>query len=110
ENSDTGDSPAVYITWWPTGDAEWSPGRYAIYSKVGHPDDVGDFSLAGVVQPLVDPVSAGVAIARSARVGQDLQALSDNIDSLFDKLVPTEGMTPAEKIASIIDVSHIDPE
>ncbi|HLS28130.1 MAG TPA: fibronectin type III domain-containing protein [Opitutales bacterium] len=107
---DNGESPAVYITWWPTGDAQWNPGRYAIYSKSGQPDDPGDFSLVGVVQPLVDPLSTGVVISRSERLGQDLQALSDNIDGLFDRLLPVSGMTPAEKLAAIIDVSHVDPE
>lgn len=110
ENPGNGDSPAVYITWWPTGEAEWNPGRYAIYAKRGQPDEIGDFSLVSVVQPLVDPISVGVAIARSERVGQDLQALSDNIDSLFDRLVPTAGMSLAEKLAAIIDVSYVDSE
>lgn len=109
-NSGSGNSPAVYLTWWPTGNAQWTPGRYAIYSKPGEPDAPGKFTFVGIVQPQTDPMSVGFSLARSERVGQDLEALSNNIDSLYDKLVPTGGMALAEKLAAIIDVSYIDPE
>lgn len=110
ENPETGASPAVYLTWWPNGTPEWRPRSYAVYSKEGQPDDPGSFSLVAFVEPQTDALSVGFSLNRAQRVGEDLGALSNNIDGLYDKLVPVEGMPLAEKLAAIVSVSDLDPE
>lgn len=108
EDGDT--DPAVYITWWPTGDLEWTSSRYAVYSKEGRPSDSGSFELASVIEPSTDELSVAQLVERSKRLGADRSKLSNNIDGLFDEIVPTEGMSLAEKLAAIVEVAQDDPE
>jgi len=105
-----GSPAAVYLTWWPTGNAAWSPASYAVYAKDGLPGDPGSFSLAGFVQPQTDILAVGFSLNRAQRVGEDLDALARNIDGLYDKVVPVASMNLTEKLAAIIAVSEFDPE
>ncbi len=109
-DDETGLEPAVYLTWWPTGESTWSPGRYALYAKQGAPDDPGAYELAAVVEPRVDELSVAHLLARAERLGTDPVALSDNIDGLFDNIVPTSGMRLAEKLAAVVQVAQADAE
>ena len=102
--------PAVFISWWPTGSTAWTPGHYAVYRKEGLPSDAASFSLVGVVQPLTDPVSVGYVLSRAELLGSDTIALANNIDGLFDALVPVSGLPLSEKLAAIIEVSSLDAD
>ncbi len=102
--------PAVYLTWWPTGVSTWSPQSYAVYVKEGRPEDPGTFTLAGLVQPQADPVGVQFLLNRAIRAGEDLDTLSNNIDGLYDQIVPVSSMSLAEKLSAIIAVSEHDPE
>jgi hypothetical protein len=109
ETTGTG-SPAVYLSWWPTGSTAWTPGNYAIYRKIGEPGDPGGFSLIAEVSPLTDPISVGYAINRAEILGDESIQLANNIDGLFDKLVPVAGMPLFEKLAAIIQVAELDED
>jgi len=100
----------VYLTWWPTGAADWEPGAYAVYRKPGQPDDGGSFTLAGVTQPRTAALGAGQAINQARKIGEKRSELSRNIDGLFDKVVPVSGMKLNQKLASIVEVSEVDAE
>ena len=101
---------AVYISWWPTGSTAWTPGHYAVYRKKGLPTDPDSFSLVGVVQPLTDPISVGYVLSRAELLGSDTSALANNIDGLFDTLVPVADLPLSEKLAVIIEVSQMDAD
>lgn len=109
-DEETYKQPAVYLAWWPTGESLWSPERYALYSKQGAPGDPGSYELAAVIQPRVDELSVAHLLGRAERLGTDPTALSDNIDGLFDNILPTSGMGLAEKLAAIVQVAQVDTE
>ena len=105
-----GDQPMVYLTWWPTGDALWEPATYAIYAKEGAPDDPGDFSLAGLIRPQTAALAVGQSINQAVQIGEDPIELANNIDGLFDNVLPVADMELNQKLAAIIDVARVDEE
>lgn len=109
-DEDTGNQPVVYLTWWPTGESLWSPDRYALFAKRGEPDAPRVYELAALIEPRTDVLSVAHLLGRAERLGTDRIALSDNIDGLFDNIVPTSGMGLAEKLAAIVQVAQVDAE
>lgn len=101
-------SPLVYLTWWPTGAATWQAETHAIYSKSGEPDDPGSFTLTALVRPQIDALSVGQSILQGERLGDDGIDLSNNIDGLYDKILPVGSMGLNEKLAAIIEVAQFD--
>ncbi|MCC5788271.1 MAG: hypothetical protein JJT75_01455 [Opitutales bacterium] len=110
EDRETGEGPYVYLSWWPMPDSAWQPEHYAVYYKEGEPDDADSFQLAAQTAAQTDPLTVEYSLARAEEIGEDLDELRNNVEGLFDRLVPSEGLRLAEKISLIVEVAEADPE
>ncbi|MCC5808197.1 MAG: fibronectin type III domain-containing protein [Opitutales bacterium] len=99
----------VFITWW-AGEFVPDLDPYAVYLKTGDADSTDTYSLAGIARPRTDPFTIQVLLTQAAALGDDLGALETNIDGLFDKLVPLDDLTLAQKIAAVVYAAPTTPE
>lgn len=91
----------VYITWWSSGPGlDLSP--YGVYLKSGSAGSASPYTLAGITRPQTEPVTIQVLLSQAVALGDNLSALEDSIDGLFDQLVPLENLSLAQKIAAIV--------
>lgn len=100
----------AYLIWQATDETVMNDRVMAIFQKTGAPTSVADFSLAGMATLQNDPSAIQILLDRSVNLGEDLFALEDTIDQLFEGVVPAPDLPLRDKVSAVIRGAQQQPD
>ncbi len=96
---------------WQGSPAELVLGRtFAVYAKAGDPSSAGPFIRVSVVSQQTDPRNIEPLLRRAENLGQNSAKLEQDLQSLFEALMPSPGISRAEKVSAVIRGSVMQEE
>lgn len=101
--------PWAYLTW-QTDPSRLRALTLAVYVKAGDAGSAAPYQRDAIVRLQTDPIVLQPLLQRAVHLGQDLTALDQSIDSLFEKLVPDGSLSLAQKLSAVIRGSLDHPD
>jgi len=96
---------------WQSSPPEILLGRcFAIYAKAGDPSSHASYVRVAVVSQQTDPLNIEPLLRRAENLGEDLAKLEQDLQSLFEVLMPSSSISRAEKVSAVIRGSVIQEE
>jgi hypothetical protein len=99
-----------YLMWMGTKPDLIKGRTFAVYAKSGAPDSAQNFTRRSVVRLQTDPNVIDVLLNRSVNLGQNLYLLDEQLNNLFQQLMPPAGAPLKEKLSIAIRSSLDDPK
>lgn len=100
----------AYLAWQATEPAAIRSRVFALYAKAGDANSASFYQREAIVRIQTDPLVIQPLLQRSVHLGQDLVVLEDNINNLFEKLMPDPTLPLAQKISAVIRGSLENPD
>ncbi len=100
----------AYLIWQATDESVLDDRVMAVFQKPGTPVAAIDFSLAGMAVIQEDSSAIQILLDRSVNLGEDLFALNDTIDELFEGIVPSPDLPLRDKVSAVIRGARQSPD
>ncbi|NBD37525.1 MAG: hypothetical protein GVY10_03030, partial [Verrucomicrobia bacterium] len=101
---------AVYLLWQANDLSQLKDRSLAVYSKVGNAGSANPYQYDGTARVRLQGAAIQVLLARGEALGDDTATLENNLDNLFEKLIPAGGLPLEDKIAAVVAGALDDPE
>ena len=101
---------AVYLLWQANDLSQLKDRPLAVYSKVGNAASANPYQYDGIARVRLQGAAIQVLLARGEALGDDTATLENNLDNLFEKLIPAGGLPLEDKIAAVVAGALDDPE
>ena len=82
--------------------------RFAVYGKPGHPADPGTFTQRGTMFQQTAPAAINNLLNQSVALGQDLNALGQDLDVLFHNVTNFSSLPLAQKVSMAFQLANTD--
>jgi hypothetical protein len=106
--TDTNGRPWAYL-YWSSGADLLRDRSVAIYAKAGDADSTNDYARVSVVRRQADLLTIAGQLSRSAFLGEDLPKLEQDVDNLFNDVLPAGNLSLAEKLSAVIRGAAVEP-
>lgn len=83
---------------------------FAVYAKLGDPTSPAPFRRVSIVMQQTDPRNIEPLLRRAENLGQDSTKLEQDLQSLFEALMPSPSISRAEKLSAAIRGSVMQEE
>jgi len=107
--ADSGGRQWAYLLWQGTTPDLTSGRSYAVYAKTGNVAAATLYTRKAIVFVQTDPAIIQTLLNRSVNLGEFLPDLEEHINALFQKIMPTNSITLAQKVSAVIRGAVGDP-
>ncbi|HUL51034.1 MAG TPA: hypothetical protein VLU94_00475, partial [Candidatus Nitrosotalea sp.] len=108
--TDAGGRPWAYLLWQGTKPELTSGKQFAIYAKSGDASSPALYTRKAIIFLQPDPLVIQTLLNRAVNLGESLPDLDDHINALFQKIIPTNTLSLAQKVSAVIQGAAADPE
>lgn len=106
--TDTSARQWAYL-YWSSGADVLRDRSVAIYAKAGGADSTNAYERVSIVRRQADPITIASQLSRSAYLGENLAKLEQDVDNLFNDVLPAGALSLAEKLSAVIRGAAVEP-
>jgi hypothetical protein len=110
EDTDSDGQAWIYLLWQMEDIEALKDRTFAIYSKSGEPASPDPYVYEGTARTRLDPAAIQTLINRGIELGDDPGSLENDMDTLFEQLIPDASIPLPDKISAVVAGCLADPE
>lgn len=107
---DGGGTAPVYLLWQASDLSQLKDRPLAVYSKAGTSSSSNPYQYEGIARARLQPAAILALLARGSALGDEQAVLENNLDNLFEELIPANDLPLEDKISAVVGGALDDPE